>query len=629
MRSDHALTTIAIQTFLVVLLPACDNGKESNTDDVGGSSLDVVLEDVQLRDGGTGSSLDVVLEDVQLRDGGTTEDIIEDLGSEGGSSPDFEVLAPLLPASRTSSEHFATAMTCNNCHSNHPDATALRDEAQRPIAPYDLWQASMMANAARDPYWRAQVSVEVQQTPAAAAAIEAKCTRCHAPLAHSEEPLLAEDLEMSMEVLNQRSTRGAIGRDGVSCTVCHLIQAEGLGSPSSFGGGFELARDHQLNAPHDAEMFVAPMVGATGFRTRYAPHMNESKLCATCHTLSTNTLDAEGQATGDLFHEQTPYLEWKNSIFSQEGAAGRSCQGCHMPRVSVDGEELSTAVARSPMGRDFAIDPRSPYGRHLFVGGNTLLPALLRENTAQLKPLASEAAFDALIERTKEQLQEQTASLSFSEPRWEEDLLRFEVQIENRTGHKLPTGYPSRRLWLQLQISDAEGTTLFESGGFNAEGQILNGEGQPLLSERAGGPSLPHKDLIASADEVAIWETICLDSEGRTTFVLLRAASYLKDNRLLPLGWRDDFGDLEMIRPIGVGDDGDFVGGADQVHFEIQIQPREALTITARLLYQSLSARYTAELFEFQTPEVASFKRLMEGADLRPVVVAEISTQLP
>ena len=41
----------------------------------------------------------------------------------------------------------------------------------------------MMANSARDPFWRAVLSAEVDATPSAKALIEEKCTRCHAPMA--------------------------------------------------------------------------------------------------------------------------------------------------------------------------------------------------------------------------------------------------------------------------------------------------------------------------------------------------------------------------------------------------------------------------------------------------------------
>ena len=78
---------------------------------------------------------------------------------------------------------FVTSSGCSFCHSNSPQATAMRDSEGNEIAPFNLWQGTMMANSARDPFWRAMVSAEKARTPAAAEAIETECIRCHAPMA--------------------------------------------------------------------------------------------------------------------------------------------------------------------------------------------------------------------------------------------------------------------------------------------------------------------------------------------------------------------------------------------------------------------------------------------------------------
>lgn len=57
--------------------------------------------------------------------------------------------------------HFATSLACSNCHSNSPNSAAMKTAAGEDVAPFDLWQSSMMANASRDPLFRAVVSVEM------------------------------------------------------------------------------------------------------------------------------------------------------------------------------------------------------------------------------------------------------------------------------------------------------------------------------------------------------------------------------------------------------------------------------------------------------------------------------------
>ncbi len=50
--------------------------------------------------------------------------------------------------------------------------------------------------------------------------------------------------------------------------------------------------------------------------------------------------------------------------------------------------------------------------------------------------------------------------------------LHIDVLVENLTGHKLPTAYPSRRVWLHVAIHDRNGLTVFESGALNPDGSI-------------------------------------------------------------------------------------------------------------------------------------------------------------
>ena len=44
----------------------------------------------------------------------------------------------------------------------------------------------------------------------------------------------------------------------------------------------------------------------------------------------------------------------------------------------------------------------------------------------------------------------------------------------------------------------------------------------------------PHYAVLSQPDQVQIYEGIILNSDGQVTTTLLRAASYIKDNRLLP-----------------------------------------------------------------------------------------------
>jgi hypothetical protein len=515
--------------------------------------------------------------------------------------------------------------SCARCHSNAPRASAMRDAAGRGIAPHDLWRGTLMANAARDPLWRAVLSAEIAATPSRRAEIEEKCLGCHAPMA-ARVGLEEHDTGSLVHVLECEAPLGGLARDGVSCTICHGISPEGLGTEASFTAGFRLDPWRRLFGPHAAP-FTMPMRMHTGFTPTHGEHLLESALCGSCHTLETEALDPDGNAVGALFLEQAPYLEWRNSDFRDEGAEpgprAASCQDCHAPTDDEDGARIRTRIVRNPGGRDFPpTRAREPYGRHVFVGGNTLVLRMLRDHPEQLGAAAPGASFQATLEATREQLHERTARVAIEDVRRGRSGLSFAVRVENLTGHKLPTAHPTRRAWLRVVVRDAGGTVVFASGETDARGRILGADGRPLPSERAGGPIEPHRDVVRDAGEVATYGAVMADASGAPTHTLLRGAAWLVDDRLLPRGWSPDHPEAAHTAPVGVEGDDDFRAGEDRVRYELDTVPDGALSIEAALLYQPLGARWAAELLRWETPEVETLRRLLEETEPAPEVLA-------
>ena len=99
----------------------------------------------------------------------------------------------------------------------------------------------------------------------------------------------------------------------------------------------------------------------------------------------------------------------------------------------------------------------------------------------------------------------------------------------------------------------------------------------------------------------------------------MRASGYAKDNRLLPRGWRDDGPFADVTSPVGTTGDGDFQGGRDDVEIRLRLPASSGpYVLEAELLYQTLGARFAAELLEHRTPEVVAFQAAWEAADRRP-----------
>ncbi len=518
-------------------------------------------------------------------------------------------------------ERFVTSAACSMCHSNHESATAMRDSEGRELGPFDLWQGTMMANSARDPLWVASVSAEVAQTPSRKIEIEAKCMRCHAPMASVTARAAGQKPEMA-DLFDTGSGPSIVGLDGVACAVCHQIQKRGLGTERTFGGEFEIGTDRIIYGPH-RDPATGPMQAHVQYTPTYSNHVTNSALCGSCHTLFTHPYDADGvEDTETRFPEQATYLEWLNSSFAE---VDTSCQDCHMPTTSEDEVPIETRIARAPPGFDFNIRTRSPFGRHIFSGANTLIPEMLKRERAILNPQASDAAFDMTIANARRYLREKASGLTWSDVDLQDGSLRFDITVGNQAGHKFPTGIPIRRVWLKVVVTTTDGAVLYRSGAVNESGRLIDQLGEVLDIEKAGGPWEPHHQVISRHDAVQIYETIMGDGEGAYTYLLTRAASYLKDNRLLPLGFSEASSRYEDTQPRGVETDDNFGPGQDTVRYVIPVGAAQSAQIEVALLYQTAGARFVSELFQNDTDEVRAFRTMYERADLTPVEVVRVS----
>lgn len=457
-------------------------------------------------------------------------------------------------------------------------------------------------------FFRAVMSAETYHHPEAKDAIEQTCLRCHSPAG----TVAAErtNTTMNLEAATTADAIGALSADGVNCVGCHAITDTNLGERESFSGGWLLDPSNRVFGPH-ADPFAMPMQNRTGFTPVESSHISSSEMCATCHTLHTATFLPEGGFADHDFPEQTPYLEWKNSVYSS-GDTEQSCQDCHMPKTDVDGDPISSRIARRPDGSDYpSIAARQPYSRHLLVGGNIWVPQIFKQERATLNPLGSDAALEATIAATLDQLQNRTARVSIENATLAANQASFSVKIQNLAGHKFPTAYPSRRAWLHVKVLDAAGATLWESGEYTDAGDIV---GEPV------GGMFPHYTQVNDANHVQVYEAVLGDTTGQQTVVLLESHEYLKDNRLLPLGWRNDHEDIGDVTPVGPENDSSFVGGVDITPYVASFNGTAA-KVEVALVYQSLGNRWLHELFVTPTADVQAFKKMWEKIDRKPAVV--------
>jgi hypothetical protein len=378
------------------------------------------------------------------------------------------------------------------------------------------------------------------------------------------------------------------------------------------------------------------MNNRNGFKPVQGKHIQDSGLCGSCHTLYTEPIDSQGNSTAEgHFPEQTPFLEWQNSRYGEEGGEyEQSCQGCHEPTDDRDGEPIKTQIARNKFGSDYPLEKvpkRSPYGRHLFVGGNTLVPQMFRDHRESLNPPAPAEAFDQIIERTRRQLEERTATVDLSVAEPDGETVELDVGIDVMTGHKFPTGYPARRAWLHVRVTDADDAVVFESGAVDEQGRIVGADGEPLALETVGGPIEPHHETIEEQEGVQIYQSVMANAAGEVNWRLMRAADYYKDNRLLPKGWSSDYSSIEDIAPVGPEDDADFQAGGDRVTYRVGLPEgvSRPLSVEVDLYYQPLSHRFARQLFEVETPAIEDFQFYWLHADRSPETIDTATAEVP
>lgn len=506
---------------------------------------------------------------------------------------------------------FTHSENCVACHNN---LTTPRGED---VSIGSTWRSTMMANAARDPYWQAGVRRETIDHPSHSAAIQDECAACHMPMAqkiaHATGGLAPVFAHLPIAQA-KRSDLQLLASDGVSCSVCHQISPDRLGTRESFNANFVL----QPTPADGARVIFGPyridagrktiMRSATGFVQAEAPHIKQSELCASCHTLITTAYGPSGEAIGSL-PEQMNYQEWQHSDFVREE---RGCQSCHMP------------VATGPIRSASVLgDARENLSTHVFVGGNAHMVRLLNRYRRELGVAALPSELEATARATVRQLEHDTGSLTVSTPRLTGTTLSFDVEVRNTTGHKFPTGYPSRRTWLHATVRDGQGRVVFESGAVSDSGAIQgnDSDANPLTFE-------PHYDRITRADQVQIYEPILGDRNGTPTTGLLTATQYLKDNRLLPRGFDKTTADSQ----IGVyGDalkDDDFRGGGDRVHYAIEIAANGPFVVDVELRYQSIAYRWAHNLERYDAPEPKRFVGYYEATSPgSSIVVAKASAR--
>jgi hypothetical protein len=234
---------------------------------------------------------------------------------------------------------------------------------------------------------------------------------------------------------------------------------------------------------------------------------------------------------------------------------------------------------------------------------------ILNRFRVDLAVTAPPSDMEAAAVRTVTHLQSQAAKVTIQNVEVRNNRVEASIAVENLGGHKLPTAYPSRRVWLHVTVRDRNGKAVFESGALNPDGSIQgnDNDADPLRFE-------PHYTEITSSDQVQIYESVMVGANGMPTTGLLTALRYIKDNRLLPHGFDKRTADPEIAVHGGAEADPDFTAGGDQIRYSAAVGDAQGpFQIEAELWYQPIAFRWAMNLKPYDAMEPKRFVGYYEG----------------
>lgn len=500
---------------------------------------------------------------------------------------------------------------CTNCHS---------DYNQDEVEPYRNWAGSMMAQSGRDPLFWAALAVANQDADHSGET----CLRCHLPGGWLQGRSSPED----------GSQMTAADREGVQCNICHrMVDPLGIAGAPAEDAAILAALSEPVTTFANAMMVIDPQDRMRGpfdvvadnggdphlpnRSTLISPFHQSADLCGTCHDLRNtmftrdgngdyiiNELDEPGNPD-EGFPEQLTFTEWKLSEFATNGVVDArfggnnplltTCQDCHMPDVT--GRDAKNAPIRDDMPL------------HSLLGANTFIPRVLPHH-----PIFGEEVDAALLERSAAaatDFLQRSADLSTHLENGE-----LAVRIINRTGHKLPTGYPEgRRMWLHVRAFDGDDNLVLESGRYVfATATLVGAEAEP--GDADYDPELEIFQVRMGMTED--WAAEVGKAAGKS-FHLVLSNVILEDRRIPPRGYDEAAFAAVGAEPVGA----DFADGEYWADAVYDVPGAERAEVT--LYYQTASREYVEFLHDENTTNASGpilFDLWEEHGKSEPVAMA-------
>ena len=330
---------------------------------------------------------------------------------------------------------------------------------------YQEWLPSAHRYASQDAGFQAIQSVMAEQNGPNSTRY---CAGCHDPIS----------LFSGTKYIGVEDLTGLDGyNEGISCLACHAIRQTDVAGNANYvmeqperyvwelreGGVAKFLADFTIRA------YPKKHIDSLSHRMFKTP-----EFCAACHK---QFIDKEVNKVGWV-QLQNQYDNWKASRWHNEEDPLRTieCRECHMP----------LQASNDPAAGDDADANRSPddgkHRGHRFLGANQFLPTLMEleggeEQVALVhKWLRGEVEVPEIADKWTEG---PAVPIEIEAPDTVAAGDSFDILVHivnNKVGHDFPTGpLDIIQAWVELEVTDSAGRTVFESGKIDENNFIQTG----------------------------------------------------------------------------------------------------------------------------------------------------------
>ena len=338
---------------------------------------------------------------------------------------------------------FPSAEYCGTCH----------QEA------YRQWRQALHSNSFRTPFYRASVNILIRDKTRGIA-FARHCDSCHNPIG-VVSGALTEDSKVDRTLMDS---------DGLTCMTCHsVVSLDSTNGNASVKIGVPSVMVDENGDRIPGQVPFGEILRNPERHSKAVMHdfLHQPEFCAACHKANLPATLNDYK----FIRAFTAFDEWQDSKFSGRNpltfyqAPVKTCQDCHMTRVSADANEYGAK--------------HGTFASHRWLAGNTAVPFYYGFDTQLQKTIQFLKSGDylnvdifGLRKSGDSKLIAPLGKASYTLA--PNDVVEAYVVIQNKNiGHSLiPEVRDLYEGWVEFTVKDASGAEIYHSGFLKPDGTL-------------------------------------------------------------------------------------------------------------------------------------------------------------